>query len=238
MTPRAPAAARRRKEMAVRAPPPSGGRGWGGVGRGSGAGVGARRSRRPPPRARSSEIGGARRATVRQNASPSILHEDGNGFEYTSAGASPPTALAPVHRRRDPSAYCLSRTTSPIRQCCAGARRATPPVEVERCRTLEEAIAHLAATRFDAVLLDLNLPDSHGLQTIDRALAEIPGLPIVVITAAEESDLVLPPFSTARRTTWSRARPTPSISRASCGMPSRGPASRRSWLTANSTSAP
>ena len=49
--------------------------------------------------------------------------------------------------------------------------------------------SHLEAPRFDAVLLDLDLPDSHGLQTIDCALAETPGLPIVVITAEEESDL-------------------------------------------------
>jgi len=73
-----------------------------------------------------------------------------------------------------------------LRDALAAAR---PPIEMEHCRTLREAIAHLEQPKFDAVLLNLDLPDSQGLQTIDRALAEIPGLPIVVITAAEESDL-------------------------------------------------
>ena len=73
-----------------------------------------------------------------------------------------------------------------LRDALAAAR---PPIEMEHCRTLREAIAHLEHPTFDAVLLNLDLPDSQGLQTIDRALAEIPGLPIVVITAAEESDL-------------------------------------------------
>jgi PAS domain S-box-containing protein len=73
-----------------------------------------------------------------------------------------------------------------LREALAAAR---PPIEVEHCRTLSDAIAHLAEPTLDAVLLNLDLPDSHGLQTIDRALAEAPGLPILVITAAEEADL-------------------------------------------------
>jgi len=73
-----------------------------------------------------------------------------------------------------------------LRDALAAAR---PPIEMAHCRTLREAIAHLEHPTFDAVLLNLDLPDSQGLQTIDRALAEIPGLPIVAITAAEESDL-------------------------------------------------
>jgi two-component system, cell cycle sensor histidine kinase and response regulator CckA len=73
-----------------------------------------------------------------------------------------------------------------LRKALAAAR---PPIEVAQCRTLTEAIAHLGESSFDAVLLNLDLPDSRGLQTIDRALAEIPGLSIVVMTAAEEPDL-------------------------------------------------
>lgn len=73
-----------------------------------------------------------------------------------------------------------------LREALAAAR---PPIEVGQCRTLTEAIAQLGDCSFDALLLTLDLPDSRGLRTIDRALAEIPGLPIVVITAAEESDL-------------------------------------------------
>ena len=73
-----------------------------------------------------------------------------------------------------------------LREALAAAR---PPIEVEQCRTLTEALSHLEGASFDAVLLNLDLPDSRGLQTIDRAFGAAPGLPIVVITAAEESDL-------------------------------------------------
>lgn len=73
-----------------------------------------------------------------------------------------------------------------LREALGAAR---PPIEVEQCRTLTEARAHLEGSGFDAVLLNLDLPDSRGLETIDRALAEAPGLPIVVITAAEAPDL-------------------------------------------------
>ncbi len=36
--------------------------------------------------------------------------------------------------------------------------------------------------RFDAVLLDLSLPDSHGLNTIKRLCSAVPAMPILVIT--------------------------------------------------------
>ena len=41
------------------------------------------------------------------------------------------------------------------------------------------------------MLLDLNLPDSAGLDTIGRMLAAAPGVPIVVLTATAESDLAV-----------------------------------------------
>jgi PAS domain S-box-containing protein len=69
--------------------------------------------------------------------------------------------------------------------------KSTPKVEVERRRTLADAIALLQAARFDAVLLDLNLPDSSGLGTIGRMLQAAPGMPIVVLTATAESELAM-----------------------------------------------
>ena len=68
---------------------------------------------------------------------------------------------------------------------------ATPKVEVERCASFAAASALLARRRFDAVLLDLNLPDSSGAETIQRTLALAPGIPIVVLTATSDSEAAL-----------------------------------------------
>ena len=65
----------------------------------------------------------------------------------------------------------------------AALKTARPPVDLERCASLGEAAAMLAGRRYDAVLLDLHLPDSSGLATIDRILDAAPGMPIVVVTA-------------------------------------------------------
>ena len=73
----------------------------------------------------------------------------------------------------------------------AALAKSTPKVEVERRRTLADAIALLQASRFDAVLLDLNLPDSAGLDTIGRMLAAAPGTPIVVLTATANRKLAI-----------------------------------------------
>jgi DNA-binding NtrC family response regulator len=49
---------------------------------------------------------------------------------------------------------------------------------------LAEAQEALSSERFDAVLLDLNLPDGNGLNWIDEVRASQPGIAIVVITGA------------------------------------------------------
>jgi PAS domain S-box-containing protein len=56
--------------------------------------------------------------------------------------------------------------------------------------TLAEADALLAQHDFDVVLLDLFLPDSQGLGTIERLAAAAPDLPIVVLTGTADSQIV------------------------------------------------
>ncbi len=56
---------------------------------------------------------------------------------------------------------------------------------------LEGAIAALKASRFDVMLLDLTLPDSQGLESLDRIVAVAPELPVVVLTNADDDSLAL-----------------------------------------------
>jgi signal transduction histidine kinase len=46
----------------------------------------------------------------------------------------------------------------------------------------------LAAERFDVVLLDLGLPESSGLETLDRVLSDDPGIPIIVLTGFDDHE--------------------------------------------------
>lgn len=60
-------------------------------------------------------------------------------------------------------------------------------VEVRQATTLLEALDVLAEEQFDAVLLDLNLPDSAGLETFHALRQLAPGVPVVILTG-QDSD--------------------------------------------------
>ncbi len=55
--------------------------------------------------------------------------------------------------------------------------------------SLREAFSLLGCSYIDAVLLDLSLPDSSGLDTIKRMRQEFPQLPIVVLTGIEDESM-------------------------------------------------
>jgi DNA-binding response OmpR family regulator len=59
------------------------------------------------------------------------------------------------------------------------------------CPRLSQALSAAKDKPFDAVLLDLSLPDSHGLPTFQRLHAAIPGLPVVVLTGLADEELAL-----------------------------------------------
>jgi two-component system sensor histidine kinase UhpB len=61
-------------------------------------------------------------------------------------------------------------------------------VHVDR---LAAALETLAQTSFDAVLLDLSLPDSQGLASLSRMHAAKPGMPVVVLTSLDDEVLGL-----------------------------------------------
>jgi signal transduction histidine kinase len=54
---------------------------------------------------------------------------------------------------------------------------------------MSDAIGHLAKGGMDIVLLDLGLPDGHGLDTVRRAQAAAPGVPLIVLTGLDDEAL-------------------------------------------------
>ncbi len=60
-------------------------------------------------------------------------------------------------------------------------------IELRHVGTLAAALPALAET--DGVLLDLSLPDEHGLGALDRIRAARPELPVVVLSGRDEPGL-------------------------------------------------
>ncbi|MDX2170299.1 MAG: ATP-binding protein [Deltaproteobacteria bacterium] len=62
-------------------------------------------------------------------------------------------------------------------------------VDLHWAETLSAGLAALARHPVEIMLLDLSLPDSQGLDTVRRALAAAPQLPILVLTGLEDDGL-------------------------------------------------
>ncbi len=61
----------------------------------------------------------------------------------------------------------------------------------EHVTTLEEALKRLKKPGIDAVLLDLNLPDSAGIETAQKILASAPDVPTIVLSGLDEREIAL-----------------------------------------------
>jgi two-component system cell cycle response regulator len=61
-------------------------------------------------------------------------------------------------------------------------------LELEWVSELSQALAKLTQGGFDAVLLSLELPDSQGMVTFDRAYAFAPDVPIIVISSDADEE--------------------------------------------------
>lgn len=66
-----------------------------------------------------------------------------------------------------------------------------PSFSVERSRTLRSAVERVRSGNVDVVLLDLDLPDSSGVEAITRLHDAAPEVPIVVLTESDDEDLAL-----------------------------------------------
>ena len=64
-------------------------------------------------------------------------------------------------------------------------------LEIDRAERLSTALAQLTLGKFDAVLLDLSLPDAWGLETIRRLRREAAAVPIVVLTGLNDEEIAM-----------------------------------------------
>lgn len=65
------------------------------------------------------------------------------------------------------------------------------PCEVAFAESLGEAVRSLETGLPDVILLDLSLPDSRGLATVERTNAAAPSVPIVVLTGLDDEAIAL-----------------------------------------------
>ncbi len=63
--------------------------------------------------------------------------------------------------------------------------------ELAQAKRLSEGLEQLAKGGIDVVMLDLNLPDSSGIETIQRAIAQAPHVPIIVLTGFDDESLAI-----------------------------------------------
>ena len=66
-----------------------------------------------------------------------------------------------------------------------------PQMEIVHVERLSSALERLGQGGIDAVLLDLSLPDSRGLDTLDAVHSEVPEVPIVILTATDNKELAI-----------------------------------------------
>ena len=71
------------------------------------------------------------------------------------------------------------------------AERSDEPFDLETVDTLETGLQRLNGGGFDAMLLDLALPDSFGMETFARAKAQALGVAIVILTGLNDDSLAL-----------------------------------------------
>jgi signal transduction histidine kinase len=64
-------------------------------------------------------------------------------------------------------------------------------IELTQVECLNDAINCLQTNKFDAILLDLSLPDSRGLNTVKRIHEANPKVPILVLTGLDDEEVAI-----------------------------------------------
>lgn len=62
-------------------------------------------------------------------------------------------------------------------------------IDICEVEHLSDCLARVRAEEFDVALVDLGLPDSQGISTVERLRLEVPQLPLVVLTGQDDQEL-------------------------------------------------
>jgi PAS domain S-box-containing protein len=62
---------------------------------------------------------------------------------------------------------------------------------LESADSLSAGLEQLAKAQIDLILLDLTLPDSHGIETFHNAYAQASGVPIVILSGSDDEELAM-----------------------------------------------
>ena len=65
------------------------------------------------------------------------------------------------------------------------------PLDIKYAKRLNEATEVLGVSKVDAVLLDLSLPDSEGIDTFIKLRDSSPETPIVVLSGTKDEDIAV-----------------------------------------------
>lgn len=63
--------------------------------------------------------------------------------------------------------------------------------ELTVSETLKDALGEISSKAFDVILLDLNLPDSNGLETFDTVIDKAPNIPIIPLTGMNDDAMAV-----------------------------------------------
>ncbi len=78
---------------------------------------------------------------------------------------------------------------------CLRLEQVTQPFQISHVTTLKAAIEACKNSQFDAVLLDLNLPDSQGVQTVAEFCGIVHDAPVIILTGVDEQRIALKAIS-------------------------------------------
>jgi signal transduction histidine kinase len=68
-------------------------------------------------------------------------------------------------------------------------KEATDSFQLVHLKTMADALAHLEKGQVDIVLLDLGLPDGHGIDTVRRVRVVAPEVPVIILTGLDDEVL-------------------------------------------------